>query len=55
MGSEDAKSTPRDTKQYKIRIPLPLKPEKPHSTRKGKRGYNRKKDKARQEDLIQEE
>jgi len=55
MGTENAKSTKRGTKKYKLRIPIPLKPEKPHSTEKGMKGYNRKKSKAIQEDLLKEQ
>ena len=54
MGTENAKPTKKGTKKYTLRIPLPIKPEKPHSTKKGKKGYNRKKEKARQEDLMEE-
>ena len=55
MGTENAKSIRQGPKKYKLRIPIPLKPEKPHSTKKGKKGYNRNKSKAMQEDLLKEQ
>jgi len=55
MSAENGKHTKKGTSKYPSRIPIPIKPEKPHSTRKGERGYNRKKQKTRQEDLINED
>lgn len=54
MGADDTKSTKKGTKKYSLRIPLPIRPEKPHSTKKGNRGYDRKKEKARKEDFMEE-
>jgi hypothetical protein len=39
----------------KIRIPIPIKPGKPHTTKKGKKGYNRKKEKEKERDLLKDE
>jgi len=41
-------------KRIKIRVPLPIKPEKPHSTKKGLKGYNRKKEKKKAKELFSE-
>jgi len=38
----------------KVRFPLPLKPEHPHSTRRGKKGYNREKVKENVKQQIEE-
>ena len=51
MTAEDTKRTKKD-KKIKIRIPLPIRPEKPHSTRKGKKGYDRKRDKTHIEIML---
>jgi len=53
--SKNAKGAKKGVKKYRIRIPIPIKPEKPHSTKKGKKGYNRKNDKGRQEDVMEDE
>ena len=54
MGTENAKPTKKGTRKYALRIPLPIKPERPHSTKKGKKGYDRKKEKARKDDFTEE-
>ena len=38
--------------KIKIRIPIG-KPTKPHSTKKGKKGYNRKRNKKLKEEIIE--
>ena len=55
MVAEGLKREKREIKKYKARIPIPIKPEKPHSTKKGKKGYNRLKEKKKEENLIKHE
>jgi hypothetical protein len=52
--AEDSKRAKRD-KKPSVRIPIPLRPGRPHSTKKGKKGYDRKKDKKAKEELLRSE
>ena len=49
--ADDSKRAGRD-KKPKARIPIPMRPERPHSTKKGKKGYDRKKDKKIAEEVL---
>lgn len=39
----------KKVKKPKMRIPLPMQTEKPHSTKKGEKGYDRKREKSVEE------
>jgi len=55
MSTEKSKHPKRGPSKYPSRIPIPIKPEKPHSTKKGETGYSRKKQHTRQKDLIHDD
>jgi len=52
--ADDSKRARRN-KKPKVRIPIPIRLERPHSTKKGKKGYDRKKDKTIEEELLPSE